>query len=60
MVFNDILFDNARIQIEMEENNKGIGRVEHNKDIEETKQQRVSAVFQAAKRLRDEALGNVL
>lgn len=60
IIFSNILFDNARIQIEMEENSSGRARSEHKSDIEETKQQRVSAVFEAAKRLRDEALTRVI
>lgn len=49
VIFTDIIFDNARIQIEMDENKNGRTQKEYKKDIEVGSQNRVNAVMEAAK-----------
>ena len=56
VVFENIIFDNARIQIEMGANNRGARtRVEHKQDVKNDSQNRVNSVLEAA-RLRKEML----
>jgi replicative DNA helicase len=57
IIFEDIIFDNARIQIDMETTKTGKTRVEYNKDIEKQGAIRVAEVF-AANKLRKELLEN--
>jgi len=45
MIFNDIVFDNARIQIEMGEDKHGHTRTEHKKNVEVKEQNRVNHVL---------------
>ena len=47
MVFEDIVFDNARIQIEMGTNKHGSSRSEYKKNVEVKGQQRVNSVIGA-------------
>jgi replicative DNA helicase len=50
LIFQDIVFDNSRIQIEMGENKKGARtQTEYKKDTEETNQARINSVLEAAK-----------
>jgi hypothetical protein len=46
-VFEDIIFDNARIQIEMGENKHGSSRSEYKKNVEIKEQTRVNTVIGA-------------
>jgi hypothetical protein len=47
MIFEDIVFDNARIQIEMGENKEASSRSEYKKNVEVKGQQRVNSVIGA-------------
>lgn len=47
MIFEDIVFDNARIQIEMGQNKQGSSRSEYKKNVEVKEQNRVNTVIGA-------------
>ena len=49
----DIIFDNARIQIDMNQNKTGRTRVEHRVDVQRAETIRVADVFTASKTRRD-------
>lgn len=49
IIFEDIIFDNSRIQIDMNSTNIGKTRTEYNKDVEKQGVARVAAVFNADK-----------
>lgn len=49
LIFRDITFDNARIQIEMEENTKARTQTEYKKDTELSDKLRVKSLFEATK-----------
>ena len=53
IIFEDIVFDNARIQIDMGQNMSGKSRVEHKKDVSRQDTARVAEVFSANKIRRD-------
>ena len=53
IIFEDIVFDNARIQIDMGQNMGGKSRVEHKKDVSRQDTARVAEVFSANKIRRD-------
>jgi nucleoside-triphosphatase THEP1 len=53
IIFEDIVFDNARIQIDMGQNMGGKSRVEHKKDVTRQDIARVAEVFSADKIRRD-------
>jgi nucleoside-triphosphatase THEP1 len=53
IIFEDIVFDNARIQIDMGQNMGGKSRVEHKKDVSRQDIARVAEVFSADKIRRD-------
>jgi replicative DNA helicase len=55
LIFKDILFDNARIQIEMNENTKARTQTEYKKDVELNNTLRVKTLFEATK-IRSELL----
>ncbi len=48
IIFQDIKFDNASIQIDMGENRGGRSQSEYKKDVEVSHQQRINSVLQAA------------
>jgi hypothetical protein len=45
VVFEDITFDNARIQIDMDANNKGNTRTQYKKSVDTANQERVNQIF---------------
>ncbi len=49
MIFQNILFDNARIIIDMDENKRPKTQTEHKKDTEVVNQNRINMVFEASK-----------
>ncbi len=49
IIFQDIIFDNAKIQIDMNENKGGRTQTEYKKDTEISQQNRVNLVYEAAK-----------
>ena len=53
IVFEDITFDNAKIQIEMGQNKGGRTQTEHKKDVGVLNQQRVNDVLNATKNRRE-------
>lgn len=56
MIFSDIIFDNAKIQIEMGDGGESRTQTEYKKDVEVNHQKRVNAVMELAKN-RQEILG---
>ncbi len=64
IIFSDIVFDNARIQIEMSESKKGRTQTEHKKDSEQQTNDYVKTLLEAkqakdrTKQVRDEALNS--
>lgn len=60
LIFKDILFDNARIQIEMEENTKARTQTEYKKDTELSDKLRVKSLFEATKLRKDLISGPTL
>lgn len=57
LIFQDIIFDNSRIQIDMGEAKGSKTQTEYNDDVEANKQARVNTVLEAMK-LRKEAMNN--
>lgn len=53
IIFEDIIFDNAKIQIDMNQNKSGRTRVEHRVDVQRAETLRVADVFVASKTRRD-------
>jgi len=53
IIFEDIIFDNAKIQIDMNQNKVGRTRVEHREDVERAGVNRAAEVFIASKARRE-------
>ena len=53
IIFQDIKFNNATIQIDMGKNTGGRTQTEHKKDVDVSQQQRVNAVLDAVKQRRE-------
>jgi replicative DNA helicase len=58
MIFEDIVFDNARVHIDMSSNKGPVSHSQFISNTDEAKQQRVNLLLEATKRLKEQQLEN--